>query len=447
VKLRPYEDRSVRDLLKLLKKYQRVVAVGPTGCGKTVIGAELIRQKGHKRVLWVAHRVELLRQAVAQLIASGIPRKDVGILSGAEKINPSARVLVCSVGMFRERTVPKVDLVVVDEAHHVTAKSYTEIVFAHPRTPVLGLTATPQRLDGEPLGDVFNHLYVIAEAAELVADGYLLKSIVYGIPREKARDLVKDANGGGRDYSATKLETAMKKRPLMADIVSEWFRLAKGVATIVYACTRAHGQAIAKRFKKSGVAVGYLDGETGDEKRKELLASLASGSLQVVINVGVLTEGFDCPPVGCIIGARPTKSLTLWRQMCGRGARVQEGKSRYIVLDHAGNIWRHRFPDDPIEWSLNGKPKGGGEAPVKRCEAIIGTEVCGAINPISAKVCSECGNEFPVSPRELSEREIELERMRSTATERREKEEILRRLAEVRGLDEDWVKRQMAEVA
>ena len=438
MKLRPYEERAVAELLRLFRRYRKIVGVAPTGSGKTVIGAALIREMlKARRVLWLAHRFELLSQARDQLIAAGLPESDVGILSGTETINPGARVLVAGVGMFRTRQIPRVDLVVVDEAHHVAAASYREVVDFLPKARILGLTATPWRLDGEPLGEVFDHLYVMAEAVELIADGYIRESVVYGVAQERAAEMVEGLRPAGADYSPRKLDALMRKQPLMADIVREWFRLAKGRPTIVYACTLDHARDLLGRFRRAGAAAEYLDWSTPAADRSDILERLASGETSIVVNVAILTEGIDCPPVKCIVAARPTKSLTLWRQMCGRGARPS-GDDRPLVLDHAGNSWRLGLPDMHVPWSLTDRIKLGGAAPVKRCE-------CGAMNPIAAKHCSECGAEFPLTERELKERAAELERIRLTEAERLSRLAILRQLAASKGLGEDWVQQVLRD--
>lgn len=441
-RLRDYQALARRTLPRLLARYGRVVAVAPTGSGKTVIGAAVVRAMRGKRVLWLAHRIELLQQAYDELIRFGVPEKDIGIYAGDKKENTTARVLVASVSMFRSGTVPRADLIVVDEAHHVAAKSYRAILDARPRARVLGLTATPQRLDGEPLGDVFSHLYVAAEPETLVVDRHLVPVVVYGVPREKAAELVKSA-GAGKEYTAKRLEKAMKKRPLMADIVKERARLAPGQPTIVYACTRAHGRSLEKRFKAAGVTTGYVDGDTPAREREALLGKrglFARGVVEVVVNVGVLTEGFDCPPASCIVVARPTKSLMLWRQMCGRGARPFKGKRRNLILDHAGNVWRHGFPDSQIEWSLDGHPKKTGDAPLKLCPE------CQAVILASARECSGCGTEQPRSERELAEQRAELEIVTIGRAERAALRERLARMAKKRRLPESWVDQTLARV-
>lgn len=435
MKLRDYQKRGVADLAKLFRKHRKIVAVAPTGSGKTVVASALLREMKPRRVLWLAHRIELLRQAREHIIAAGFESADVGILSGVEKRQTDAPIVVASVEMFRSRLIPKVDMAVVDEAHHVAAVSYREIVDFLPKTPVLGLTATPWRLDGEPLGDVFEHLHVIAEAVELIADGHIMQAAVYGIPLEKAKALVGGIHTSGADYSARKLESVMKRRKLMGDIVTESQRLAPGVPKICYATTLEHARAIVDRFVAAKRAAEYLDKDTPDAQRRAILERLASGTTEVVVNVGILTEGFDCPPVGCIVIARPTKSLTLYRQMCGRAARPWKGKKQPKILDHAGNAWRFGLPETPWDWSLEGRGKGfaTGAAPVKQCP------VCGAMIAVGFRECPECGADPPLSGREMAEQQAKLEALRASELERAAATKRVREIARLKGAGEDWV--------
>lgn len=436
MKLRPYQDQAVKDLQRLFKQYQRIVAVAPTSSGKTTIAAALLRAWSKKRVLWVAHRIELLRQARAELIRAGIPASDVGILSGPDKINPDARILVCSVAMFRLRLVPAVDLIVVDEAHRVAAKSYQGIIYARPDALVLGLTATPWRLDEQPLGDTFDHMLVMAEAVELVADGYIMQAVCYGMPREKALALTRGIKVR-TDFASGPLARAMAKRTLIGDLVQECGRLAPGQATLVFAVNREHGRALLKRFLQAGRTAEYLDGETSDEEREAIAGTkgrLALGVTEVVVNVDVLSEGFDCPPVKCIVLARPTKSLTRFLQQVGRSTRKYRGR-RPVVLDHAGNCWRFGLPDTPQDWSLQGIPKqGSGEQPIRLCSS------CHALIAAACILCPECGAEqTQLETGTIEEDEAQLQKLEREQRDRERVETVLRRIATERGKSEDWV--------
>lgn len=433
IELRGYQERAAKALPRLLAKHGRVVAVSPTASGKTVIGAALIRKMRGKRVLWIAHRIELLRQAREKLIAAGIPERDVGILSGPDKHNEGARVLVASISMLAHRDVEPADLVVVDEAHRIAAKSYQAALDAMPSAWVLGLTATPWRLDGKPLEGVFDHMLVVAGQTELIVDGFIAKPITYGIPRDKARALVAGVRASGGDYESGALGRAMGKRRLMGDIVKECARLAPGERTIVFAVNREHGWALAQRFARVGRSVEYLDGETSMGDRAAILQRLAKGITEVVVNVDVLSEGIDVPAVKCIVLARPTRSLTRFLQYVGRAARPYKGK-RPIVLDHAGNCWRHGLPDQEREWSLTRPERAHrtGDGPVKQCPE------CEAMIPALARECPECGAEQPREEAELQEEQARLERMYLAATEGAAMAARVRDLARNRGLSDEW---------
>lgn len=447
IELRPYQVDGVRNLRLLFRKYRRIVAVSPTGSGKTTIAVALIHRWPKKRVLWLAHRYELIDQAVRDLERAGVPLSDIGILTGPKKANTDARILVASIDMFRRRPAPKVDVIVIDEAHRGMAASYVKLVRRQPQALVLGLTATPKRLDGQALGGktgVFDHLLVMAETTELQADGYLARIVTYGIPREKARQIVSGVQAG-KDYAVGALGKAMSKRALLGDVVSECARLAPGERTLVFAVNRAHGKALLKRFLKAGRRAEYLDGETPEAERRAMVGKggrLETGETEVIINVDVLTEGFDCAAVSCIVMARPTKSLTRFLQPIGRAARPY-GKKKAKFLDHAGNCWRHGLPDSPREWSLEGNERGlgGGDAPVRQCP----NPECGAMNPIAARECSECGTVLGPTGRELIERRVQLLLLSADDSDRSRREAVLKRLAEARGLSQEWVAAQLKE--
>lgn len=439
IKLRPYESTAVDDLRRLFKKHRRLVAVAPTGSGKTVIAAALVKSFPRTRVLWIAHRVELLRQARTQLLLAGVPRVD--IISGTEKAVTGAPVMVASIGMFRLRDVPDVGLIVVDEAHRIAAKSYLALLDACPRAKVLGLTATPWRLDGQGLGEVFDNMLSMAGYAELMADKYIARPITYGVPFAKALSMVTGVRSSYGDYDTTALGAAMMKHALVGDVVKECGRLAPGKPTLVFAVSRKHAKRLARRFKRAGRAVEYVDAYTPPEDRDATVARMRTGETDVVVNVDVFSEGIDCPPVKCIVMARPTRSLTRFLQYAGRASRPFEGK-RPIVLDHAGNCYRHGLPDMEREWTLDGRlaDENKDRGPLVRicveCEAMIS---------ISCKVCPECGAEQPRTEREITEERSALERLKKTEAQKKETLSRLWLVANERWPDEEgrgeaWVK-------
>jgi len=234
----------------------------------------------------------------------------------------------------------------------------------------------------------------------LIADGHIAKPICYGLPKDKARELVKGLSSD-RDYSRV-----MRSRTLMGDTVKECMRLAPKECTIVFAVDRAHARDLTARFQAEGVSAEYLDNETPSEERAGMLKRLAKGTLQVVVNVDVLSEGIDIPAVKCIALCRPTKSLTRYLQQVGRGMRMYKHK-RPIILDHAGNIWRHGFPEVPRAWSLNGRDKGtGGGEFAWHCPAP-----CNTTNKIENAECEVCGRPRPKTDREIEEHDAQLERL------------------------------------
>lgn len=441
-RLYPYETKAVKALRRLLPKHRRVVAVGPTGSGKTVIGAAFIKVSREKRVLWIAHRVELLRQARRELVAAGIPEDDIGFLSGVEETNVGARILIASIDMLRRRPARQRELVVVDEAHRIMAKTYRQVLAINPGAQVLGLTATPWRLDGRALGKVFKHLHVIAEAAELISEGFLANPVVFGVTEERAAKIVKGIGVVQGDFNLRDAERHAM-RYLLGDVVHECGRLAPHARTIVFATTRKHGKALTRRFWKAKRRTEYLDGDTPAELRQQILQRLETGRTEVVVNVDVLSEGFDCPPVKCIALARPTRSLTRYRQQCGRASRLW-GRQRPCILDHTGNAWRFGMPFGAWPWSLEGRAGVvKGDAPIRRCQE------CGAVMPAHYTKCPECGEEQPkrFTRRQLIEQQAELERLRMKAVEQTKLRLVLQKIAKAKKKSRAWVEQTLGALA
>ncbi len=414
MKLRDYQEKAVRALMKRLPKHRRVVCVSPTGSGKTVIGVEVVRRMGG-RVLWLAHRRELLAQAQRRIDAAGL----TGVTVASIASRPSAKGY---------------DLIVIDEAHRTEAKSYQDVIASAPKAMVLGLTATPERLDRKPLGDTYADMLIAETPTRLIALGHLAPVAVYGVPLEKARGMVDGVASKG-DYALGELGRRLMRPTLMGDVLFECEKHAARKRTIVFAATRAHGKALAAKFAAMGRWTRYLDGATPERVRDDMLREFAKTRAAVIVNVDVLSEGYDCEGVECVAVCRPTKSRTRWLQYVGRAMRPGQSK-RAIVLDHAGNVHRFHLPSEDVAWTLDGRaPAGGGEAPIKYCP------VCDYMNHATAIKCANCGADLPRSEREAADESAELKLIEATEAKRKHVRESLEKLASERGYDADWVAR------
>lgn len=336
---------------------RRIIIVAPTGSGKTVIGAEFIKQSvsGYKRILFIAHRDELLTQARDKLrhfeITAGI------IKSGRDKdMRPQSLVQVAGIQTLHARAIraksmelPDADIVIVDEAHHIRARTYQTIVEAYPNAVVIGLTATPCRGDGRGLGNAFEAMVECPQIGQLIELGFLVKPKIFAPPSPNLRGVEVASTG---DYVINQLSDRMNTDPLVGDIVEHWLKHAQRRRTIGFAVDIAHSAHVVEELKKSDIRAEHLDGGTPQAERDAILERLRTGETEFVCNCQVLTEGFDLPDIGCIVLARPTRSLGLFRQMIGRGLRPAEGKDDVVILDHSGGVHRHGRPDDHIEWTL-----------------------------------------------------------------------------------------------
>jgi DNA repair protein RadD len=367
-----------------LRRAKRVVVVLPVGAGKTCVAAEMIRlalARG-KRVLFIVHRIELVRQAVDRLASVGITAGTVTATSQDVR-----EVTVASIQTMHARECyPPADLLFLDECHHARAKTWGEALERYPAAYVIGLTATPFRLDGQGLGDVFHELVIGVRTATLCAEGVLVEPDVYAPP---GPDLANVRVRRG-DFEERALADAMEKPKLVGDIVEHWQRICSGRRTVAFAASVRHSEMIRDAFLAAGVKAAHVDGKTPREERRAALESLARGDVPVISNCALFGEGTDVPALEVAILARPTASRALHIQMIGRIMRAAEGKGSAVVLDHAGNSHRHGLVTDHIEYSLAGKQK----IPVPR---IYRCPSCYVVLPGPVDVCPECGFVWPAS--------------------------------------------------
>jgi superfamily II DNA or RNA helicase len=313
----------------------------------------------------------------------------VGIIMAKEPMDLEAPVQVASVQTlnmraFRTRKIelPEFAMVFIDEAHHVRAATYEQIVKKFPHAVVVGLTATPCRGDGRGLGNVFEALIEAPQVRELQEGGHLVKSIIYA-PLRYQPDL-KGVRTQAGDYVLSQLGRRMDDDTLVRGVVEHWLRHGQQRPTVVFAVNVKHSRHIRDEFERAGVSAAHIDAKTPKEERDEALKKLADGEIKVLTNCAVLVEGWDCPPTSCCILARPTKQLGLYRQMVGRVLRPYPGKEDAVILDHSGAVYRHGFPEDEVLWQLHQDKKavnksasgGGGDgqgrilAECPKCHAV-----------------------------------------------------------------------------
>jgi superfamily II DNA or RNA helicase len=381
-------DYQARDVTHIRAAYadgaQRVLYQAPTGSGKTVLFAFIVAAAAARgnRVVILGHRQEIVDQIDAALTEIGVAH---GIIAAGHPENPDALVHVASVATLVRRLdrLHDIDLIVPDEAHHAVAGMWRKILAAAPHARVLGVTATPERLDGKGLGDVFETLVLGPTVAELIEADYLSRFTTYAPARPPDLSGVRTRMS---DYAIEQLGQLMSDQVVIGSAVEDYTRLCPGAPAIAFCVDIQHSKLVAARFAAAGYRAAHVDGETDREERRRLIHALGTGEIQVVANCGLISEGLDVPAVEAAILLRPTKSLALYLQQAGRALRPAAGKARAFILDHAGNAYRFGLVDAPRAWSLDGRTNNKAGAPaVCRCKA------CGAINSISAIKCKACG--------------------------------------------------------
>ena len=380
------------------------LVVSPTGSGKTVLFAYIAQgtsAKGNSVVILV-HRQELVDQTCRTLRAFGV---DHGVIAAGRTPDRSLPVQVASVQTYVRRLDSfRPALIIADEAHHATAGSWRKVIAHHSQARVLGVTATPQRLDGRGLKDVFDDLIRGPEVADLIEGGHLAPPVYFAPPI--VADLSHIGTRGG-DFAQEELAEEMDKPMITGDAVEHYSRICRGAPAVAFCCSVKHAQHVAEQFNAAGYRAATIDGTMDREARREVVRALGDGRLHVLTSCEIINEGFDLPLVTAAILLRPTKSLGLHLQQIGRVLRPAPGKTKAIILDHVGNLSRHGFAEDVRDWTLEGRKKKKRKA---SDEEEIQQRQCGecyCCHP-PAPVCPECGFEYPKKEREIEQAEGEL---------------------------------------
>ncbi|CAB4126881.1 SSL2 DNA or RNA helicases of superfamily II [uncultured Caudovirales phage] len=401
IALRDYQGTAVDGVRAAYRSGARApLLVLPTGGGKTVVFSHIAQSAAERgnTVLVLAHRRELIRQASAKLRDAGVAH---GIIAPGHTPTRDA-CQVASVQTLGRRLsdprYPEPSLIIIDEAHHAVAGQWATICASYPRARLLGVTATPQRMDGQGLGTEaggpFDSLVVGPSMADLIERGFLSPCRVFA-PAE-APDLSGVRTRGG-DYETGALADAMSAPRIVGNAVEHYARHTPGLPAILFSPSVAHAEATAEAFRAAGWRAVAASGTTDPAERDAAIAGLATGAVQVLCSCDLISEGLDVPAVSTVILLRPTKSLGLFLQQVGRGLRPAPGKTALTVLDHAGNTLTHGMPDAPREWTLAGRAKG------KKKEQPPASRQCPDCFAVTAPlpVCPECGHQFVTAAREI----------------------------------------------
>lgn len=417
ITLRPDQLRAVEDLRAALRTHQSVLLQAPCGFGKTVVSAYMASgaHQKRKRVIFAVHRRELARQTAKTFDRFGIP---YGYIMAGMPPNPFAPVQIASRDTLRSRPgMLGCDLFIPDEAHLWSggggAEMIEEVIKAGAH--VVPLTATPARGDGKPMRRIAETIVTGPPVRDLIRMGSLARYKAYAPARPDLSGLHTRAG----EYVASEVDALMGRPGVAKDAVRFYREYASGKRMIGFAPSRLRGNEYAQEFRDAGISAEFIDGETQDANRRNVIAAFADGRVKVLMNVALFREGFDLSaqvgydvPIEAVGLYNPTQSLPLAIQMMMRPMRPQDGAA--IILDHAGvtvnrdGTINHGFPDDDREWSLDGN-----SGAKKSGEATIPTVTCsqcfGVFRP--APCCPYCGVERETFGREVDEFEAQLEEL------------------------------------
>lgn len=374
------------------------------GGGKTVLFAYMAQKSQEKgNIVWfLVHRQELMQQTLDTFKRFNIPLNRIHI----DMVQTVSRNLTKH---------PKPDFIIFDECHFSKAKTWQKIIDAFPKAKLAGLTATPSRLDGKPLGDIYDCMVQGLSANELIKRNYLS-------PYKYYAPTVADLTGirkRGSDYDSTSSYEILGKPKIYGDVIIHWLRYAKDKQTIIYCSNIKHSEEVAEAFQNKGINAVHFDGNTPKSKRKQIIEDFRLGKIKILCNVDLISVGFDMPNVECCVLLRPTQSTALYIQQACRALRFKENKTA-IILDHVANFTRHGLPDSPHEWSLDNKLKQNnsfnsrGELVVKQCEQCFG-----CYNSSKFKNCPYCGHVPELTIQEIENiKEIELQEIKEAREQR-----------------------------
>ena len=393
ITLRDYQEECLAKLRLAFGRVRSVILQLATGAGKTPIAAAIaegLAARGYS-MLALVHRRELVDQFAETLERVGLHGR-YGIIASGRAPTPWAHFHIASIQTLHRR---QLDLnpryVVVDECHHAKAKTWEEVLGRFPESKILGLSATPGRLDGKPLGDHFEEIVQGPSIEWLVAHRWLAPTTLKYLPRGIVTRGVPHVGG---DYNRKQLGKQVSDRVIAAP-VNAFFKYARDRRVIFFGINRQDSQAVADKLRERGVRAAHVDAKTPATLRDQLVNEFRNGDIQVLCNVDIVGEGTDFPMCDCVMMGVPTMSLTKYLQMAGRYMRPDHGRDG-MLIDLVGNFWRAGFgrPDLPRRWYLhtaeNRNSASEVTVPSTSQKVCVG---CATVYPARLPACPSCGLE------------------------------------------------------
>ncbi|WP_323703178.1 DEAD/DEAH box helicase family protein [Staphylococcus nepalensis] len=381
IPLRDYQEELVNGLYNSMSKGNKNIMVqSPAGSGKSVTMSEIARRATEKgnRVLFIVHRRELVSQIKGTFIANDVDMD------------------LCHVGMvqtvanrIKKDKEPTPAIILVDEAHHALAKTYTDIFEHFPNAFVYGFTATPWRMSNKGFTDIFEDL-ILGKTVQWLIDNERLAPFKYYSKNLMNDNKLKHKSTG--DFSNESISLALEPQ-IYGDVIDNYKKFAKDKKTIIYTHNVESSKEVAEKLNDNGYNALQVDGKTPKQQRELAMELFREGKVNILVNAELYGEGVDVPDCECVILLRPTESLTLFIQQTMRAMRYQPNKQA-IIIDHVGNYVRHGLPNTEHGWlehfnGSNKKSDSKNSIPIKECPECFG------VVESAYTICPYCGSEFP----------------------------------------------------
>lgn len=406
IQLYPFQQQIINEVRAHMHAGAKSILIqSPTGSGKTALTTDMLgtaSRRGHSSVFLV-HRRELVKQSVRAFDKNNVY---AGVIAASFPEEPRAHVQIASIPTYirRYQRLRSPVFCVWDECHHLAAKNWTKLFNAFPNAFHVGLTATPQRLDGKGLDDHFEVMVQGPTVGWLIENKYLSPYRLYA-PTSLSMEGVHTRMG---DFVKSEVTEIVDKPKITGDAISHYRRLCPDARNVVFCVSIKHSEHVAEQFRAAGIQAEHVDGNTDALTRDGAIGRFHRGETKILCNVDLFGEGFDVPAIEAVTMLRPTQSLGLYLQQVGRGLRKSPGKEQTIILDHVGNVQRHGLPDEEREWRLEGRDTDSRRSNSEDGPAVKICPKCFAAQFSGGEQCKFCGNPFEKKPRVVEEQEGEL---------------------------------------